>query len=122
TTNGYVDNYMFGGHIKLHSIIADLWASFGLVGLALGLLLGFVLIYSLLDRIANAMASGLVCLFAIIGIWDLAFGPIFTNLKDVMIAIAIALPLAVSSSRSDKEGSATGAGNPDLAHQEVTSR
>lgn len=118
TTNGYVDNYMFGGHIKLHSIIADLWASFGLVGLALGLFLGFTLVFSLLDRIANATASGLACLFAIIGIWDLAFGPIFTNLKDVMIAVAIALPLAVSG--SNRKGAAPL--DPSDVHQEVTTR
>ncbi len=94
TNNGYVDNFMFAGQVKLHSIIADLWASYGLVGLALGLFLAWVLVYSLLDRLAERRATGLVCLFAIIGVWDLAFGPIFTNLRDVMIALAILLPAA----------------------------
>ncbi len=41
TENGYVDNYMFGGHIRLHSIVADLWATFGVVGFSLGILHGW---------------------------------------------------------------------------------
>ena len=91
TENGYVDNYMFGGHFKLHSIIADLWATFGIVGFALGILMMVALIYCLIDRLSTRTASGLVCLFAVLGIWDLAFGPIYKNLPDVMLALAVTL-------------------------------
>lgn len=94
TENGYVDNYMFGGHIKLHSIVADLWATFGVVGFALGILMMIALIYCLIDRLSTRTASGLVCLFAVLGIWDLAFGPIYKNLPDVMLALAVTLTAA----------------------------
>lgn len=102
TENGYVDNYMFGGHIKLHSIVADLWATFGIVGFALGILLMVALIYCLIDRLTNRTASGLVCLFAVLGIWDLAFGPIYKNLPDVMLALAVTLTASKVISASAK--------------------
>lgn len=91
TENGYVDNYMFGGHVKLHSIVADLWATFGIFGFALGILMVVALGFCLIDRLSSRTASGLICLFAILGVWDLAFGPIYKNLPDVMFALAITL-------------------------------
>jgi hypothetical protein len=91
TENGYVNNYMFGGHFKLHSIIADMWATFGIVGFALGLIMLFALVYSLIEQLSNRTATGLVCLFAALGVWDLAFGPIYKNLPDVMFALAVTL-------------------------------
>lgn len=91
TENGYVDNYMFGGHFKLHSIVADLWATFGIVGFALGILMMVALVYCLIDRLSRRTASGLVCLFAVLGLWNLAFGPIYKNLPDVMLALAVTL-------------------------------
>lgn len=100
TENGYVDNYMFGGHFKLHSIIADLWATFGFVGLALGLLMLFALAYSLVERLSNRTATGLVCLFAALGVWDLAFGPIYKNLPDVMFALAVTLTASAAGKAS----------------------
>jgi len=91
TENGYVNNYMFGGHFKLHSIVADFWATFGIAGLALGLTMIAALGYCLIDRLTSRTASGLVCMFAVLGIWDLAFGPIYKNLPDVMLALAVTL-------------------------------
>jgi len=114
SSNGYVDNYMFGGQIRLHSIIADFWAAFGLLGLVLGVSLAVVLVYSLLDHLAKRTASGLLCLFAIIGIWNMAFGPIYTNLKDVMIALAVALPLSMTY-RSRSRRQLDPAGQPEAS-------
>ena len=103
TENGYVDKYMFGGHIRLHSIVADLWATFGVVGFSLGILMMVALIYSLIDRLSTRTASGLVCLFAVLGIWDLAFGPIYKNLPDVMLALAVSLTAAKAVTRHTKK-------------------
>lgn len=91
TENGYVNNYMFGGHFKLHSIVADLWATFGWIGFTLGIVIMVALGYCLIDRLASRTASGLVCLLAVLGLWDMAFGPIYKNLSDVMIALALTL-------------------------------
>src|SRR3712207_9122030 len=33
--NGYVETYMFGGQFKLHSVIGDAWAYFGVAGILL---------------------------------------------------------------------------------------
>ena len=91
TENGYVNNYMFGGHFTLHSIVADMRATFGIVGFALGLIMLFALVYSLIEQLSNRTATGLVCLFAALGVCDLAFGPIYKNLPDVMFALAVTL-------------------------------
>lgn len=38
--NGYVERYMFGNNvIELHSVLGDLWAASGLVGIALVLVM-----------------------------------------------------------------------------------
>lgn len=92
--DGYVQVYMFGGHIKLHSIAADMWASFGLVGLATAICMIVIMGYSFLDRLGARSANGLICMAAIIGIWDMLFGPIYSNLPDVMLALAILIPFA----------------------------
>lgn len=97
TENGYVDKYMFGGHIKLHSIVADFWAAFGIVGFALGILIMVALVYCLIDRLAMRTASALVCLLAVLGLWDMLFGPIYKNLPDVVFALAVTLTAAKTS-------------------------
>ena len=56
--NGYVNNFMFGNGIELHSGIGDLWAFMGPVGLVVAAsLVGFVcgLVYFLAGRRANAV-------------------------------------------------------------------
>lgn len=103
TENGYVNNYMFGGHFKLHSIVADFWATFGIPGLVLGLTMIAALGYCLIDRLTTRTASGLVCLFAVLGIWDLAFGPIYKNLPDVMLALAVTLTMVTRSSEAPSD-------------------
>ncbi len=113
--NGYVDHYMFGDHIKLHSVIADLWASFGIGGLLLGIFLLGLVIVCLVDRIRHRQASGLLCLFGLLAAWDLLFGPIHKNLIDVVFAVGLLLPAAsvvsrVTRSHTQAAGQRTTAG------------
>lgn len=98
--NGYVQNYMFGGHVKLHSIVADFWASFGIFGFIFALTIIGIIVYCLLEHLSNRTASGLICMMSIIAVWDMAFGPIFTNLPDVMLALAVVLPAWRTMDRS----------------------
>ncbi|MFB9378910.1 hypothetical protein ACFFKU_06190 [Kineococcus gynurae] len=103
--NGYVDRYMFGGQIRLHSIVADLWSLGGLVGLLLAAFLVWTLARAVLVQVAGAPAPGgaedttaqgpaltaVVVLMALLGLWDLGFGPIFSDYSEVMAAFAFAL-------------------------------
>jgi hypothetical protein len=89
--NGYVANYMFGGQFRLHSTVADAWSNFGWVGVAFTLLLGGLLVHALLTRVAAGTASALVVLLGLRGLWDLAVGPMYSNLPEVALAVALAL-------------------------------
>lgn len=86
----YIEDYMFGDTgIQLHSIAADMWLRYGLVGLmlALSLLSSITLRLSAMirDRCATPMAT-LACLAA--G-WSLLFSPIGSNFQQVVFAVAI---------------------------------
>lgn len=99
TNNGYVDNYMFGGQFKLHSVIADFWSTMGLVGLVLAVVV-FVL---LLNRLALSLTSRAVALLAFLllnSLWDLAFGPLFSDLPTIALALGLSLPERAPTGRS----------------------
>ncbi|PWJ56042.1 hypothetical protein SAMN06264364_10115 [Quadrisphaera granulorum] len=100
--NGYVDHYMFGGHIELHSIIADLWASCGVVGAAFGLAMAFLLLDALLADAVSRRASAQSVFWVASAVWFLGFGPLYTNMPDVAFALAVALTPAVVAHRRRK--------------------
>jgi hypothetical protein len=91
TKNGYIDYYMFGGEFKLHSVIADLWSNFGLVGLLLGGLVSLTLLLSLTSAMADRRAVALVVFLALTALWDMAFGPIYSSLPPVTAALGLLL-------------------------------
>lgn len=89
--NGYVDNYMFGQLVKLHSVIGDTWSMFGLVGLGLA---GFFL-WAVIRRVTHdlpaASLSAVVAFLAIRVVWDSGFGPLYSSLAIFAIAVGVAL-------------------------------
>jgi hypothetical protein len=92
--NGYVYNYMFGVTIELHSTAADLWARFGLVGLAFAALLAFVLIRGMaVGVVSGTVAAGMLYL-AVQSLWNLAFSPIGGSYIVLAVALGLAVPLA----------------------------
>ncbi|MGV1037910.1 MAG: hypothetical protein ACOYD0_12930 [Candidatus Nanopelagicales bacterium] len=101
--NGYVTRYMFGQGFELHSIIADFWAWFGLVGLAFALYMGGLLIWSLTKASASRSARPAVIFAGLTAVWFLLFGPPATNLPMVFLALAISLPLVREVSLPEAE-------------------
>jgi len=91
--NGYVDNYMFGGSFELHSIVSDFWAWFGIMGLIFVLYLGWLLIWGLTKPTLEKSAQPVIVFASVTAIWFLLFGPPWSNLDDVVLALAISLPL-----------------------------
>jgi hypothetical protein len=92
--NGYVYHYMFGVTIELHSTAADLWARFGLVGLAFAALLAFVLIRGMaVGVVSGTVAAGMLYL-AVQSLWNLAFSPIGGSYIVLAVALGLAVPLA----------------------------
>jgi hypothetical protein len=85
------DRYMFGTEFRLHSIIADLWVRYGVIGLALAatILVGVVrgLSFSLAER--NAPTS--IILAALLALWSLPFEPSYTYWVRVCVSVALVL-------------------------------
>jgi hypothetical protein len=94
TINGYLENYLLNGRFELHSIVADLWTNLGLMGLATGLFLGFLVVRGLAQGLSERQASPLLCFLALRSIWVLAFGPLPSNLPEVALTVGLALVLA----------------------------
>ena len=87
----YVNDYMLGGRIELHSVLADLRVAFSIPGLALGILIGWSLLRSLGRSLAASTVSSLSVFLAVVGLWDLFFSPITSNGMHVVAATALLL-------------------------------
>lgn len=89
--NGYVENYMFGSEIKLHALVADLWANFGIPGLVLaGAMLG-ITIWSLATLVARRTAPALVIYLTCLFLWNFAFGPILSSMPGLVLGLGLLL-------------------------------
>ena len=87
--NGYVDNYMFGGHVELHSIIGDFWAGFGLPGLLLALIILVLIVRSIGVHVAANTASAVLLYLGIKAVWFMFFGPFFSS--SVLLVLVLGL-------------------------------
>ena len=100
--NGYVDNFMFGGKIELHSIAGGLWAKFGVVGLILTAAIAVILVRGLIDGI-NSRTGSAVSLFLIcLSMWNLAFSPLYASLPTLTLALGLAFRASVGT--KDRDG------------------
>lgn len=89
--NGYVEHYMFGTRIEVHSLIGDLWVWFGLAGLVLsGWLLWLATIY-LGRSMAHRTGTALGIFLALQLGWNLFFGPIISSLPPLALALGVFL-------------------------------
>jgi hypothetical protein len=87
--NNYVDIYMFGGHIELHSIVGDLWAWFGIPGLLFTGVLVAVVLRGVGAGIARGTASA-VALYVVIKLfWALPFGPVYSSATLIILAVGL---------------------------------
>ncbi len=89
--NGYVDNFMFGTGFELHSMIGDLWANYGLAGLALGGALLWYVLRGLGHSVARRTASALVIYLAVRIVWSLFFGPWWSSVTMLTLLVGMIL-------------------------------
>ncbi|GEK21312.1 hypothetical protein [Cellulomonas xylanilytica] len=87
--NGYVERYMFGSGIVLHSTIADFWARFGFAGIATGVALLAVTINGYLRRLASKQAAALLTYLAVRTIWNLLFSPAHSSLPQIILTVGL---------------------------------
>jgi hypothetical protein len=87
--NGYVERYMFGSGFSLHSVIGELWAKFGLVGIVMAV---FVLILTLRRvgwTLTGSAASGILLYVSLKTLWNLSFGPWYSSMSMLMLSLAL---------------------------------
>jgi hypothetical protein len=87
--NTYFTGYTFGGQFKLHSIIADFWVNFGLVGLIAACAMLGIFVWFLLREFSTGVMSAGVTFLMLSSSWFLLFGPIFTNFPQVAFSLAL---------------------------------
>lgn len=89
--NGYVEGYLFGDGYELHSMIGDLWAHFGLLGLLLVVALIAVVLRGVATALARFEASALVLFLAVRLAWNLPFSPLYSSVIMLMLLLGIGL-------------------------------
>ena len=89
--NGYVERYMFGGAVEVHSVLGDLWALAGPAGVALALVVAGILLRAVAGGLAGRTASALLFLLCLRGLWDLFFGPLYSGLPIYTLVLGLAL-------------------------------
>lgn len=90
--NGYVEKFMFGNDVELHSVFGDLWTHFGLAGLALFFVLGSLTIRTLVRQVADRVASGLVLFLGCWTLWNLFFSPFYSAIPTLTLLLGFGLP------------------------------
>ena len=89
--NGYVEHYMFGTRIEVHSLIGDLWVWFGLAGLVLSGWLLWLATGYLGRSMAHRTGTALGIFLALQLGWNLFFGPIISSLPPLALALGVFL-------------------------------
>lgn len=89
--NGYVENWMFGANYALHSMFGDLWAQYGIVGLALTVTILALVLGMLGGGITHKTASGALLFLSVLTLWNIFFGPFYSSLKVLILLMAIGL-------------------------------
>jgi hypothetical protein len=89
--NGYVEHYMFGELVELHSIIGDTWALFGIPGLVLSGFLAWAMVHRASTGFAARNLSALMAVLVVRICWDLFFGPLYSALPILALAVGLAL-------------------------------
>lgn len=87
--NGYVENWMFGNGYSLHSVFGDLWAQWGLAGLAFTAIVLLITIKRLTVAVSNGTASAVVLFLGCLTMWNVLFAPWFSSLRLLELLIAL---------------------------------
>jgi hypothetical protein len=90
--NGYVENYMFGTQFEVHSTFGDLWAIFGLPGLALAAVMAAWAARTVVVGIAHGRASALPLFLANYTLWNIFFSPLLTSVAAMGLGLGLMLP------------------------------
>lgn len=86
--NGYVDNFLFGDVIRLHSVFGELWGAFGLVGL----LLAGVILWTAIAGVAmgpRGHGDALLLYLCFQTLWNVFFSPWYTSVSVLVLLLPL---------------------------------
>lgn len=89
--NGYVEGYMFGHGVEVHSVIGDLWARHSLGGLVFIAAALAVLFVGMARQVAGRTASSVALFAGCSAVWDAGFSPMLTSAPLLTLAIGLLL-------------------------------
>jgi hypothetical protein len=89
--NGYVENYLFGSSFELHSVLGDLWTRFGLVGIALTLVLVVILVSAALTTVTHRTVAALLIYVIVRSVWNMPFSPLYSAVPLLVLALGLSL-------------------------------
>ena len=89
--NGYVENYLFGEGFELHSVVGDLWTRFGLIGIALAVVILVVVLTGAARSIAHRAGAAVLVYAAVKTLWNLPFSPLYGSIPLLMLAVGLCL-------------------------------
>jgi hypothetical protein len=89
--NGYVERFMFGSGVELHSVTGDLWSMTGIAGLALVIMIAVVVVITVIRRVADGTADGLFLFLACWTGWNLLFSPFLSAAPSLILLLALSL-------------------------------
>jgi len=93
--NNYVERFMFGGGIEVHSMLGDFWLWFGLPGLAVCVVVATIAGLGLERSLREGACTALAVYLAVRLGWDLAFSPAASAMKTLPLALVVlAVPVA----------------------------
>lgn len=91
-SNGYIENYLFGGQIELHSVFGDLWAHFGIPGLVLALVVAVLMLRGIAVFLASRTGGATAILACVWTLWNVGFSPFVSSSAIMTLGLALALP------------------------------
>ena len=98
--NGYVQRYMFGQGVEVHSMLGDAWLRFGIAGAALACLIAVLVVSTLVRDFSRGAVTAVFAYISIRFIWDFLFSP----LSSTVAVLPLTLALAVYSSAIPRVG------------------
>ncbi|MET1004303.1 MAG: hypothetical protein ABWX96_02075 [Propionibacteriaceae bacterium] len=100
--NGYVEDYMFGHGYSLHSVAGELWALFGILGVAFAVAIMVVVLKRLGLAVTSQTASAILLYVSLKTIWNLLFAPWYSSLAILMLTLALVVaPSARSAAATE---------------------
>ncbi|BDV29524.1 hypothetical protein [Microbacterium terricola] len=98
--NNYVERFMFGGGVEVHSMLGDFWLWFGVAGLAVCITIAVIAGLGLERALRDGVCTALAVYLATRLVWDLAFSPAVSAMKTLPLALVVlAVPVAAVIAR-----------------------